>query len=110
MSNSINTRPEGFKSRQGLQSKIQMFYQMGSKPRPIRELNAMLTNYLMKYYGARNVNILKTKSWTYFPRWSPKELEEGRPWEVQTFISVIILMTFNNNKKNDKKAFKKKIK
>jgi len=44
-----------------------------------------LNRQLRKHYEGFNVTeleILSTKSWSYFPRWSPEEMTEGRHWEV----------------------------
>ena len=33
-------------------------------------------------FNASSVEILQTISWEYFFRWSPKEMEDGRLWQV----------------------------
>ena len=45
-------------------------------------LNNMLRATFVDGFNGTSVDILQQTQWPYFYRWSPKEIEEGRLWEV----------------------------
>ena len=85
--------------------------QGGRKMQDKQTLNDNLINHYTKGFNATDVEILNTISWSYFPRWNPKEMEEGRHWQVfsmqgeqnmwyagssVSFESVRSVMEYNN--------------
>ena len=55
-----------------------------------KTLNKILRKHFTDGFNATDFEILSTISWRYFPRWSPKEMEEGRHWQVNRFPSQVI--------------------
>lgn len=68
-------------------------------------------NYFMRGFNVTKVTFLNTIGWPYFPRWSPKEVIEGRHWDVfkmqgqnkiwyagasASFESVRSVLSYNN--------------
>eukprot|EP00092_Neocalanus_flemingeri_P048583 GFUD01055484.1.p1 GENE.GFUD01055484.1~~GFUD01055484.1.p1 ORF type:complete len:620 (-),score=86.20 GFUD01055484.1:6-1865(-) len=45
-------------------------------------LKRKMRDHLIKGFNVSSVEFLNTVAWTYFPRWTPAELVEGRHWDV----------------------------
>ena len=41
----------------------------------------MVTKHLRKI-GGKNINVKELKTWRYFPRYSPKQMEQGVLWRI----------------------------
>ena len=44
--------------------------------------NEILKNHYQDNFGASNIEVLNTKTWDYFYKWTPDELGEGIHWKV----------------------------
>ena len=62
--------------------KTSFILQLGRKLQDEETLNKILSDHYSQGFNATNVEILTTKSWKYFPRWSPAEIALGRHWQV----------------------------
>ena len=59
-------------------------YQYGSVPDPepsLKEIKQKLVNHY-EAFGATNINILYTRAFDYFPRWSIEETTKGIHWDM----------------------------
>ena len=56
-------------------------YQMGSKELSVKKLNKHLKNHFEKI-GGTNIDIKRTITWRYFPRYSVKDMEDGILWKI----------------------------
>eukprot|EP00092_Neocalanus_flemingeri_P108385 GFUD01139200.1.p1 GENE.GFUD01139200.1~~GFUD01139200.1.p1 ORF type:complete len:607 (-),score=105.93 GFUD01139200.1:135-1955(-) len=45
-------------------------------------LKRKMRDHLIKGFNVTSVEFLSTIAWTYFPRWNPVELGEGRHWDL----------------------------
>ena len=79
----------GIRTKEGLaeynannsEMKTTTVYQL-SKSSDEQKLNNILRQHYTEGFNATDLEILNTISWRYFPRWSPREVEEGRHWQV----------------------------
>ena len=46
------------------------------------ESNGVIKEHYKNGFGASSIEFLDTKSWDYFYKWTPEELEKGYHWEV----------------------------
>merc|ERR1711874_874296 len=56
--------------------------QMGRDRLDEQDLNDILDRHYREGFNASEVKILNTMTWSYFPRWSPAEVAQGRHWQV----------------------------
>jgi len=57
-------------------------FQLGRRSASDQHLNAILRQHYGKGFNARDIEILSTRQWRYFPRWSPAEMDKGQLWNV----------------------------
>jgi len=75
--------PEGIAAYDGLKGlQTRTCLQMGKKKSNEADLKAILKEHYMNGFDAKTLEILRMKTWTYFPRWNPEDASNGSHWDV----------------------------
>ena len=57
--------------------------QMGRNTSSLPDIQRSLRQHYLRQFPSSSLEVVLTKSWaSYFPRWSPKDMMAGRPWDV----------------------------
>jgi len=93
------------------EAKLKTVLQMGRQYSNELDLNNILRDHFMNHFNASSVEILQTKSFKYFPRWTPEDVNCGLHWDVfdrqgrkntwltgssVSFESVLSVLEYNN--------------